>query len=396
MHWPLAIVQLFFTLGWTVYVIFLPGLLKRAGIEASWLPWILIADQLIFAAADLAMGIWLDRSLQLFRRLGNWLTASVLVSCVVFASLPLLADYLPAWLFVPALFVWVLASSVLRVPPLVMLSKFAAPHEPNSMSLPVGSYLFGLGVAGALAPYVTVVLKNRDPMLPFVIASIALALAAVLLRAQLASRANEVVAVPPTPTATTIPMALPLLFAVAFFAFGIQIHGAVNSAKLFLRAAPGVGLEWLMPLFWAGFSVVMLPTSIWLARARDGAAATARLAIWLGGLVGGGALLATALAPSLALLVTLQIAAGAAWGVVFLAALSLAAALGKSGREGGLIGAMLALMALAAVARIALVLLLAPGGGGGSTDIAAMLPWATGAAWLLAVSVLWLGTERRH
>ena len=67
MHWPIALVQLFFTLGWTVYVIFLPGLLKVAGIDISWLPWILIIDQLLFAVADVATGIrayatWLART----------------------------------------------------------------------------------------------------------------------------------------------------------------------------------------------------------------------------------------------------------------------------------------------------------------------------------------------
>ena len=77
MHWPIALVQFFFTLGWTVYVIFLPGLLKLAGIDAAWLPWVLIVDQLLFAAADLATGIWLDRSERLLRMAGNGLTTLV-------------------------------------------------------------------------------------------------------------------------------------------------------------------------------------------------------------------------------------------------------------------------------------------------------------------------------
>ncbi|MCY7389584.1 MAG: hypothetical protein LH481_16265 [Burkholderiales bacterium] len=109
MHWPIAFVQLFFTLGWTVYVIFLPGLLKVAGIDIAWLPCILIIDQLLFAAAD-------------FAKAGNWLTA---------------------------LFVWVICSSVLRVPPLVLLAKYATPQQPATMRSPIAAYLFGLGVAGA-------------------------------------------------------------------------------------------------------------------------------------------------------------------------------------------------------------------------------------------------------
>jgi len=35
MIWRLAFIQLFFTLGWKVYVFFLPGLLKQAG---YWVP----------------------------------------------------------------------------------------------------------------------------------------------------------------------------------------------------------------------------------------------------------------------------------------------------------------------------------------------------------------------
>ena len=152
MHWPIALVQLFFTLGWTVYVIFLPGLLKVAGIDISWLPWILIIDQLLFAVADVATGVWLDRSEQFMRKAGNWITALVLVACAVFVLLPVMAKSMPAWLFLPALFVWVICSSVLRVPPLVLLAKYATPQQPASMRSPIAAYLFGLGVAGA-SPY---------------------------------------------------------------------------------------------------------------------------------------------------------------------------------------------------------------------------------------------------
>ena len=187
MNWPIACVQLCFTLGWTVYVIFLPALLTRAGIDASWLPWILIVDQLLFAAADLAFGIWMDRSVQFFQKVATWLTALVLLSCAGFAALPFLAQSLPAWFFVCALFLWVLCSSVLRVPPLAMLGKFAVPSQPDTLHTPVAAYLFGLGIAGAIAPYLTGLLKHRDPLLPFIVASVALAMATLVLRRALVS-----------------------------------------------------------------------------------------------------------------------------------------------------------------------------------------------------------------
>ena len=393
MHWPIALVQLFFTLGWTVYVIFLPGLLTLAGIEVSWLPWILIIDQLLFAAADLAFGIWLDRSEQFLRMAGNGLTALVLAACAVFALLPFLAHAVPVWLFVPALFVWVICSSVLRVPPLVLLAKYATPRQPaRRMTTPVAAYLFGIGVAGAIAPYLTVLLKNRDPLLPFLIASVALAVTTLVLSRELNRPASPAAPISPPTASTRFTIALPLLVAVGLFAFGMQIHAAVNSAKLFARVAPGMPLEWLMPLFWAGFSVAMFPASRWLARGMDHTGsphAPAGNALWMAGLAGGIALVACTTVPPLPLLIALQIIAGAAWAVLFLAAIAAATELGRRGREGGWIGATLALMALATVGRIVLVLSLSPAHSGtAGRVIAEQLPWVSGVSWLVGAGVL--------
>ena len=388
MNWRLAMVQLFFTLGWTVYVIFLPGLLKQAGIDASWLPWVLIVDQLLFAAADVATGLWLDRSQQWLLRAGNWLTVLVLAACAVFVLLPFTAQSMPA-LLVPALFVWVICSSVLRVPPLVLLAKYAAPQQPSSLNSPIAAYLFGLGVAGALAPYLTVVLKNRDPVLPFLMASLALGAATLALRGQL-MKTNLAANTQIEPTARGgFATALPLLVAVALFAFGIQIHAAVNSAKLFSRVAADVPLEWLIPLFWGGFSIAMFPVSAWLS--RSSAPGVAGNTLRIAGLTGGIALIACAAAPPLPLMVALQIVVGAAWGTVFVSAIAFAAQIGRTGREGGWIGATLALMALAAVGRIVLVLTVLPG----NAEIAGQLPWFTGAVWLLGAGVLVLMTARQ-
>ena len=391
MHWRLTLVQLFFTLGWTVYVIFLPGLLKRAGIDASWLLWILILDQLLFATADVACGFWLDRSKQLLRRAGNWLTALVIASCALFILLPTIAGHAPSWLLLTVLFLWVIFSSVLRVPPLVLLTKAVAPDASSArLATPIAAYLFGIGVAGALAPYLTVVLKNHEPLLPFVMASAALAAATIALRPQLAMQTDVAIAtVSRPPSAVSRRGAFPLLIAVALFAFGMQLHTAVNSAKLFAAAAPGMALEWLMPLFWAGFSVAMFPASVWLAKrsehSGDARAASIR-AMWMAGIAGGMALVACAFSPSLSLLIVLQIIAGAAWAFVFLAAISAAADIGRTGREGSWIGTMLALFALAAAGRIALVLLM-------SVDnvaraVAGQLPWVAAILCLLATALI--------
>ena len=391
MHWRLALVQLFFTLGWTVYVISLPGLLKRAGIDASWLLWILIVDQLLFAAADVATGMWLDRSKQMLRRAGNWLTALVIASCALFILLPTIAWHAPSWLLLAVLFLWVIFSSVLRVPPLVLLTKAVAPDASSArLATPIAAYLFGIGFAGALAPYLTVVLKNHDPLLPFVIASAALAAATLALRPQLAMQTEVAIAtVSRPPSAANLRGAFPLLIAVALFAFGMQLHAAINSAKLFAAAAPGVALEWLMPLFWAGFSVAMFPASVWLAK-RSEQSGDARLAatsaMWIAGIAGGMALVACAFSPSLSLLIVLQIIAGAAWAFLFLAAISVAADFGRTGREGSWIGTLLALFALAAAGRIAFVLLMS--GDNVARAVAGQLPWVAAIFWLLATALI--------
>src|SRR5262249_778181 len=57
----LAALQFLFTLGWTVYAIFLPQLAGAVGIPRTWVIWILLADQVIFAITDYAMGLAADK-----------------------------------------------------------------------------------------------------------------------------------------------------------------------------------------------------------------------------------------------------------------------------------------------------------------------------------------------
>jgi hypothetical protein len=313
----------------------------------------------------------------------------VLAACGVFALLPFMAATLPAWLFVPALFVWLICSSVMRVPPLVLLAKHTTPQQTAGPA--VAAYLFGLGVAGALAPYLTVYLKNLESRLPFVLASVALSVSVLALRVRLVAPASADTPAVSAPAPARVPIAWPLLLAFALIAFGMQLHAAVNSAKFFVRSAPGMPLEWLMPLFWAGFSIAMFPASRWLARGAAGQSGLRAAAdsLWLSGLIGGSALLACATAPPLWLLIALQVIAGAAWAMVFLAAIAMAAELGRTGREGRWIGATLALIALATVGRIALVLMASPAGGGAMGNaISAQLPWLSAVAWLVGAMLL--------
>jgi len=48
----IAVVQFFFALTWTVYVIYLPQLAAQVGIPKSAVIWLLMLDQLVFLVAD--------------------------------------------------------------------------------------------------------------------------------------------------------------------------------------------------------------------------------------------------------------------------------------------------------------------------------------------------------
>src|SRR5215470_15483898 len=87
----LAVLQFLFTLGWTVYAIFLPQLAGAVGIPRAWVIWILLADQVIFAVTDYAMGVAADKLARLVGVIGRmvaWLTA---ISCAAFLALPFIA-----------------------------------------------------------------------------------------------------------------------------------------------------------------------------------------------------------------------------------------------------------------------------------------------------------------
>ena len=49
-------------------------------------------------------------------------------------------------------------------------------------------------------------------------------------------------------------------------ALGFQLHFGINSAPLFLRFAKPSDLDLLMPVFWIGFNIAMLPASLFTRR----------------------------------------------------------------------------------------------------------------------------------
>ena len=87
----MAVVQFFFVTTWTIYVIFLPKLLTSAGLSASWTPYILIIDQLVFMAMDVYVGIAADRAQKTLGRIGPLVIGLTVISCLAFLLLPFAA-----------------------------------------------------------------------------------------------------------------------------------------------------------------------------------------------------------------------------------------------------------------------------------------------------------------
>ena len=343
----LAFVQFFFTLTWTVYVLYLPKLAAQAGIPKEAVVWILMADQIIFVAVDYAMGVAADRMAKVLGKLSYVVLGVTLASCLAFLLLPFVAPAGSAWLFVLVTVAWTVSSSALRAPPLALVGKYAA--QPSVPWLSALSF-FGLGLAGAVSPYLTIVLRDADPRLPFVLSSVALAAATLGIRWAERSLAKEAAeAKAPAPQPAPAPWAVWFLIAVLLLGFGFQIHFSLNTASLFLKHAPAEDLPYLMPVFWIGFNLMMLPAS--LAAKRYGGLPVAAAAALLAAI----AVLGTQYAVTKNELIALQFIAGGGWGCVLMSAFSAAIALGHTGREGRMTGALFSLLALATVARIAIL-----------------------------------------
>ncbi len=211
-----------------------------------------------------------------------------------------------------------------------------------------------LGIAGAMAPYLTVVLRGIDPRWPFALSSLALVLATFgILWAERTLKSGAVPAgktVPePTSDVASKPRMAPFLVAMALLGMGFQIHSSLNSAPQYLRFAKPADLEFLLPVFWIGFSVLMLVSS------RLSTRYSGLLVMGVAGCVGALATYAATLASTLELLLAAQFVAGGAWGVLMMSAFTSALVIGRTGREGLVTGTMFSLLALAAFTRIALV-----------------------------------------
>jgi hypothetical protein len=369
----LAFLQFVFTLGWTTYVIYLPKLAAQVGLAPTAVILVLMMDQAIFTITDTAMGIAADRIATLVGRLGTIVAVLTALSCAAFAALPFVASAGSAkGLFIALIVIWAITSSALRAPPLLLLGKYAArPRIPFLAALA----MLGYGLAGALSPYLGVVLRDIDARLPFVLSSVVLLLTTLALTRVERNLADGAVgAKPPAPLKMLGTVPIIFIAAMVLLALGYQLHFAINSGPYYLRFAKPNDLQWLMPVFWIGFNVAMFPASL-IVKHRGGL-----IVMGVAGLLGAVAVLVAQVAGSLNTEIVAQFVAGAAWGCMLMSAVSAALAIGHTGAEGKVTGLVFSALALATFARMAAV----AGGLQKLPDYAPLLHWAPVACWSVA------------
>jgi MFS family permease len=371
----LAILQLVFTLGWTTYVIYLPKLAAEVGIAPAAVIFILMLDQAIFTITDTAMGIVADKIAPFVGRLGVFVGTLTALSCAAFVALPFVAGTGPGaqpW-FIGLIVIWSITSSALRAPPLTLLGKHRAkPSVPFLSALA----MLGYGVAGAVSPYLGVVLRHHDARLPFVISGVVLLITALALSRVERGLAQESSS-PNRPADVAKPLGkVPMFFiaSMVILSLGYQLHFSINSSPYYLRFAKPDDLQWLLPVFWIGFNIAMFPASV-ITKRRGGL-----IVMGAAGLLGALAVLGAELAGDLNTLIAAQFIAGAAWGCMLMSAISAALAIGDSGAEGKVVGLVFSALALATFARMAAV----AGGLQKLPEYAPFLHWAPVACWSVA------------
>ena len=386
----LGVVQFFFAASRIVYVLYLPQLAAQAGIDKTMVPWILMADQLVFVFADYASGVAADKVSRAVGGIGGWVLAATLVSCAAFLALPFAAPGASPVVFLVLTLIWAVTSSALRAPPLSLLGKHVAkPKQPLLLSLS----LLGLGVANAISPYLGLQLRGVDPRIPFVMSSVALALVTLGLVAieRKLVRERAMGAAPAAEKADAAAAAVagpaPVVVAAALLAaLAFQVHVFIDSAPLYLRHAKPEQMPMLSPVFWIGFNLGLLPLSLaakrWPAARVMGATA----------LVAGAAAGAATIAPSLPMLIAIQLVAGAAWAGVIVAAFAWALVRGGAGHAGAFAGAISSVLALATLLRMGSV----SAGWPKAPGFSDALIWWPLVGWLLASLVIVALVSRRR
>jgi hypothetical protein len=241
-------------------------------------PWLLALDQAVFAVADWASGVHADRVLAQVRRLVPWLLVATFISTCAFVALPWIGARLGAAAFVALAFVCVVTTAALRAPPMALLGN-CAPQPVRAWV--AGLSMLALGLAGGVAPYLAIALREVSPRLPFLLAGSGVMLAALTLLYVERSTGKSGPGTNPLRRAASSALASPgALFAVAFvLATGFQAHVLALPVQI-QKALPREQLKAFMPIFWLELCLIAWPAVIAFRRYRiDRLIATVALAL---------------------------------------------------------------------------------------------------------------------
>lgn len=369
----IALVQLLFALAWAVYDIFLPQLASRAGLSADTATLLSRVDLFLVVVMDFAFALAAPRIEKGVSRAAKWIIASVWASCLLFLLLPLVTG--GGLLFVVAL-VWVITSSAIRMPVLILLCQYV---DRGALAGFAAVISIARGISGAVGSYLSSSLTGVSPMLPFLVSSLVLSLAVIGVlwfhrQAEGEQPLNPPKEEPPAPPKA----AATVVFAVGVFlaAMGFQLHANVMSVPLYKAVAPNVSLDILIPIFWVGFHLALYPGVLLTKRFGPSAA------LATGAVIGAVGSLSASSAVTLGSLSADQIATGAGFGLFLMAGIPLASLLGAPNRVGAFIAGWSALLGSANFLRAFVF-----SKGGFSPALPAIL-WFLGAVVIIVATVL--------
>jgi hypothetical protein len=370
----LALVQLLFSVSWAIYDIFLPRLAASAGISKDAASWLSLTDQFLVIFMDIAFGLAAPMITKAFQRAGNWIVASVWFSCLAFLLLPFIAN-INGTIFLVLVILWVVTSSAIRLPVMILLSQNVSRHVVGGFAAIVA---IGKGLASALGGYLTSSLADVNPAIPFVMSSISIGLVIVVLRWVMKN--NEEAPPASNDPERPVPAYLLALFAVSvlLIAAGFQFHGS-RSAALYLAADPTVSLGLVMPIFWVGFHLALYPASLLSKKLGP------EVSLATGAALSAFGCLSASSALSLSALVLDQFLTGAGWALFFMSGIALAISMGIPNRVGLYLASWSALHATATFTRLYFT-------GTALPEALSSLLWAAGAFLLLFTVVLYRRT----
>lgn len=348
--WVLA-VQCLLALSWTLYALFLPGMLAQVGIDKQWFVYVLIADQVIFALCDWFAGVHADRIGLVWRRLGRVLTAIALLSSATLLAMPWVATTGQPVLLLAVIFVWAATSSALRAPVFALLGRVRESNTPKTRAGLVSMALAGVSLAGASGPYLTLLLKNVDPRLPIALSAISLAIAGLW-----ALRAETVL---PKPVPEADPDARDTRRR-AWSLAGIVLVGGIGTQIIVTVVAPRLLNHWVgmdavvwIAWFWVGFGLGLIPGR----HVAAGGGALSKAAVAL--IVGTAALAIAQASAAMPVLIVGLVIAGAGWGVfstvMFASAVAVSSGRATARGAGTASGLVFSALAVATVVRMLFV-----------------------------------------